>query len=56
MEAFGTLLFTLFLTIGVPVGLFVITCILGFIIILLLSIPILICHWLYESLKKVENT
>jgi hypothetical protein len=51
IQALGEFLLMGLFLIGVPLGLFVGALLVSVVFILLLSIPILLCHWTYELFK-----
>ena len=51
IQTISELLFAFLLAIGVPLGIFVGTFIFMAIVVLLVSIPIILCHWAWELLK-----
>ena len=51
IQALGEFLLMVFLVLGVPLGLFLGVLILSAAFILLISIPIVLCHWAYELFK-----
>jgi hypothetical protein len=51
IQAFGEFLLMGLLVLGVPLGLFLGALLLLAVFILLMSIPIVLCHWTYELFK-----
>ena len=51
LQAFGEFFLMVFLILGVPLGLFLGALLLLAVFILLMSIPIVLCHWTYELFK-----